>query len=292
MAARTLLPVLHAHLVSLRGLLVIAETERARRELATMAGETAVTAGQLWHTLHDLGEAVAAYRFALRLAHDMEEESIRAMALTGMGLLYANRLHEGEGLPAEPERAVTLLKAAETAAIAGASAHMRVWLYASRSWEHAGLGQAVAAGRDLDAAHRALAQTSAPHEGFHAPWDATYLLVCRGKCAMLLGDPIAGMRRFEEAARDHEQSAMARAYYGIELARACAAAGEGDRALALLTEAAAVAADTNTTMLTRRIEMIARRDLAPLAGHPGMRALRERLFSAEIPEDGDATILL
>jgi transcriptional regulator with XRE-family HTH domain len=281
---RQLLPALHAHLASLRSLIPLAESSSIRREVARMAGEVAVAAGQNWHVLHDYGETLVAFRFALELAHEMEDQQLRAMALISRAMIYTSRLHDDEGIAANPGATVDMLREAERAIGPRASSRMRLWLYCERSWELAGAGFPCEAQRDLELGERALAQVvSGPAGGFLAPWDANYLTVCRGKVAMLLGElPVAiGLlsRAVDEAADDNK-----RPFWVVQLAIACARAKEPERASALLASAVDGVITAGSGMLIRRVAKITRRELAIYRHQPAVRMLRERLEGQPVLE--------
>jgi len=276
---RLMLRELHTHLVTLDGVLRAAQAAEIRRELVMMAGETAAAAAQGWYSLLDYGEAKLVCEYARRLAHELGGSNVQAMAYGCEALLYANRLHgQEEGLPGGPRKAVELLRAAEAAAGAGAPPCVRMWLYSVRAWENAATGDEVSAGRDLDAAERALSLMTARPSGFFRPWDASYLLVSRGKSALMLGDLTSSMYFLDLALQ--AASGWMRPFYEVQLATVCAQAGEPDRAASLLTAIVERALASGTTMLVSRISKVASQELAPYRDLPTIRALHDRLASA------------
>ena len=274
---RVLLPALHAHIATLRTLLPLAGSRAQRRELVMMAGETACAAGDLWYMLYDYGEAQAAFRFARELGHELGETSIEAVALISQGLLYMNRLHgDEEGLPGGPAKSIQLHDAAESVAGAGARPELRLMLYSRRAWQHAGADDEAAAKRDLDTAQRAVAQLAPIADGgFFAPWGAGYLLVSRAKVAFLLGEAGDSVRLFEDALGD--TSGYMRPFYEVQMAAACARAGELERAGSILNRTVDAALTRNAAMLIRRITKLTDEDLAPCRTHPAVRSVRDRL---------------
>jgi len=276
---RLLLRELHTHLVTLEGVLRATQAAQIRREVVMMAGETAAAAAQGWYSLLDYGEAKLICEYARRLAHELGGSNVEAMSYGCEALLYANRLHgQEEGLPGGPDKAVELLRAAEAAAGAGAPPNVRMWLYSVRAWQHAATGDGVAAGRDLDAAERALSLMTMKPTGFFRPWDGSYLLVSRGKSALMLGDATGSMHFLDLALKS--AAGWMRPFYEVQLAAVCAQAGEPERAGSLLTTTVEKALANGTTMLVSRISKVASQELAPYRDLPNVRALHDRLASA------------
>jgi hypothetical protein len=276
---RLLLRELHTHLVTLEGVLHAAQSPEIRREVVMMAGETAAAAAQGWYSLFDYGEAKVMCEYARRLAHELGGSTVQAMGYGCEALLYANRLHgQEEGLPGGPEKAVELLRAAEAAAGAGAPPNVRMWLYSMRAWEYAAAGDEIAAGRDLDAAQRALSLMTERPAGFFRPWDGSYLLLARGKSALMLGDP----RRSTDFLSQAVQSATSwmRPFYEVQLAAVCAQAGEPERAGSLLVRTLEKALANGTTMLVSRINKLASQELARYRDLPEIRVLHGRLATS------------
>lgn len=276
---RLLLRELHTHLVTLESVLRAAQAAEIRREVVMMAGETAAAAAQGWYSLLDYGEAKLICEYARRLAHELGGSNVQAMSYGCEALLYANRLHgQEEGLPGGPDRAVEVLRAAEAAAGAGAPPNIRMWLYSMRAWQHAAARDGVASGRDLDAAERALSLMTARPTGFFRPWDASYLLVSRGKSALMLGDATGSMHFLDLAL--HSATGWMRPFYEVQLAAVCAQAGEPERAGSLLMTTVDRALANGTTMLVSRITKVASQELGPYRDLPTIRALHDRLASA------------
>ncbi len=276
---RLILRELHAHLVTLEGVLHAAQSPEIRREVVLMAGETAAAAAQGWYSLFDYGEAKVMCEFARHLAHELGGSTVEAMGYGCEALLYANRLHgQEEGLPGGPRKAIELLLAAEASIGAGGPPNVRMWLQSMLAWHHAAAGDGAAAGRDLEAAQRALSLMSEKPAGFFRPWDESYLLVARGKSALMLGDPRGSMGFLEQALRS--ASTWMRPFYEVQLAAVCAQAGEPDRAGSLLMSTVERAIANRTTMLLSRITKLASQELRPYRNLPAIRALNEQLASA------------
>lgn len=276
---RLLLRELHTHLVTLEGVLHAAQSPEIRREVVMMAGETAAAAAQGWYSLLDYGEAKVMCEYTRRLAHELGGSAVQAMGYGCEALLYANRLHgQEEGLPGGPEKAVELLRAAEAAAGAGAPPNIRMWLYSMRAWEYAAAGDEIAAGRDLDAAQRALSLMTEKPAGFFRPWDGSYLLLARGKSALMLGDPMRSADFLSQAVQS--ASSWMRPFYEVQLAAVCAQAGEPERAGLLLMSTLEKALANGTTMLLSRISKLASQELARYHDLPEIRALHSRLANS------------
>jgi transcriptional regulator with XRE-family HTH domain len=279
MTPRGLLPAVSSHLMVLRNQLLIADTQPARHELATMAGDTAVVAGELWHTMLDYGEAAQAFHFALELADEFNEGLIRATALTSLAALYKNRLHQDEGIPGVSRRPVNLIDAAEAAIGGGSSPHQRLWLYSARAWQHAALNERREAEHDLKLAEAALAQMSGPAEGVFAPWDARYHLVSRARVSQLLGMPGEAVRWYEQIVNGSGQpgpSDLIRLHYVLKMITACVEARQVDKASSLLAEAVETVIASGVVMLLRRVQIVIRAEPI-LASQPKVKALSERL---------------
>lgn len=276
LSALAMLPTLSSHMVGLRTMMSLAEGDRVRRDLGMQVAEVSCATAQLWHTQLDLGRAMSGYQFALRLADQFDEDSVRAMAFTGMALLYADQLHEGEGLPGPASTSVDLMEQAERAAVGCAPSH-QLWVHAARSWQRAGRRDERGAGADLDAAHRALARMSGPSRGFLGPIDESYLTVCQAKCATLLGDADRAINIYREAAA--HATPQTRMFYEVERARAAIMVGRVDLAVGLLSDAIDAGTASGSTMITRRVETIVGGRLAAYRSVPEVRALEERLHS-------------
>jgi hypothetical protein len=173
---------------------------------------------------------------------------------------------------------VELLRAAEAAAGAGAPPGVRMWLYSMRGWVNAAAGDGAAAGRDLDAAQRALSLMTEQPVGFFRPWDGSYLLVARGKSALMLGDPTRSIDFLDQALQC--STGWMRPFYEVQLAAVCAQAGEPERAGSLLMSTVEEALAKGTTMLVSRISRLAGAELAPYRDLPTIRALHDRLAAA------------
>jgi hypothetical protein len=276
---QALLPAVSSHLMVLRNQLLIAGTEVARQELAVMAGETAVIAGELWHTMLDYGEAAQAFRFAMDLADEFQEGRIRATALTSMAALFQNRLHHDEGIPGEPRCAVNLLDAAASSMGRDASARQRLWFFSARAWQHAALNEPRDAERHLRAAEGAMAQVTGPAEDMFAPWDANYHLVSRARVCQLLGRPTEAVGWYERMLNSASQPGvhdLRRLHFLLKMVAACIEARQLDRAGSLLAGVGGVLTGTGGAMLRRRVQIIVRGEPA-LAGQSHVKALRDQL---------------
>jgi hypothetical protein len=280
-----LLPAVSSHLVELRRQLVVADTHAVRQELATMAGETAVLTGELWHTLLDYGEAAQAFRFAIDLADEYAEGRIRAAAMTSLAALFKNRLHHDEGIPGPSRQAVNLMNAAESSLGDGSPAHQRVWLFSARAWQHAALKERLEAERDLQAAERALAETTGPTTGILAPWDVNYYYVSRARVSQLLGMPRAAVGWYERMVNGPARPGtddLRRLHFTLKMVAACVEAKELDRAGSLLSNVVDVVIASGIAMLRRRVQIIMRSEPA-LAAQPDVKVLGERLDDVVIP---------
>jgi hypothetical protein len=266
---RVVLPALHAHIASLRALLPLTASDSQRRQLAIMAGQTAICAGQCWHGLHNLGEALAAYSVALQLAHEIGEQSLRAAALTSQSMLYSTRLQEG--LAPGSEVAVEMLDTAETAAGLRSDPYLRGWVFGTRAYKRAGMAESAQCGRDLDASARALSQATLEPEGFYSLFDRSWQTAHQGKCALLTGDTQEGMRLFQRAIDDtDEQLVSTRATLTVDLGISCLQAGEAELAAGVLADGARLARAAGLTIATRRIADLT----AGSQSHPAIKDLR------------------
>jgi hypothetical protein len=227
----------------------------------------------------DYGEAAQSFRFALDLADEFGEGLIRATALTSLAAIYKNRLHQDEGVPGETRQSVHMMDAAESAMGGDAPSHMRLWLFSARAWQHAALNEEKEAERDLEAAERALAETSGDAIGIFAPWDVNYHLASRARVKQLLGKPGEAVRWYEKTVKGPDPAHandMMRMHYVLKMVAACLEARQIDRAGGLLSGVVDMVLASGIVMLRRRLQIIVRSDPA-LAAEPSGRMLSERL---------------
>lgn len=286
LAPRTLLPQLSSHLIILRNKLLTAGSERVQRELAGLAGKTAVASGVVWHGLHDHGEAREAYRFALELGHEMNDRVLTSLALMSTALLATRGRERSrrpvaaeaeEGLPAAPGRALELMNHAYSLS-ATAEPGMRAWMLCSRAFERACQGDEVGSLQDLNQAEGALARIDSGSRFFLLIDPRGEFLLYRGKCAALLGRSKEGVAVFEQALNGPACSSMAmRLWLTVDLASVLLEAGEVDRAAGLLASVWSDVCSHGLTIFQRRIQRFAYHDLGQHAAVLEVRALRERI---------------
>ncbi len=286
LAPRTLLPQLCSHLIILRNKLLMTDNDRVKRELAVLAGRTAIAAGVEWHAMDDLGEAREAYNFALELSHEMNDRDLKAVALMSKALLATRGRHdrgtrpaEAEaGLPAERGWALQLMNEACRLLQSGPPA-MRAWTLLGRAFEHACWGDEARSMEDLALAERAIAQTDGAGRFLLLFDPEAELLLYRGKCAAPLGRLREGSQILEDAiAGQRYNSVSMRLWLTVDLASVVLeGGGEVDRAAGLLANVWSDVCQQGVTIFQRRIHRFAYRDLAPYPGVKEVRMLRESI---------------
>ncbi|MGH7746912.1 MAG: hypothetical protein ACREQ5_19480, partial [Candidatus Dormibacteria bacterium] len=199
-APRTLLPQIERHLAYLHALLRSEQPPTHAGPLHLVAGTMSAVAARLAFTLGNPGDAQALYVAAEGHAREAGDGPLRAYVLGQRSHLYSDLWRDGSG--ATSSAAMQLLDAAHTAAGDASSPWLRTWLSVRRAEEHAAMGDAGGARRDLDRADRVLATAEAPDLGFFAHWHgspAARLAGYRGNCAQLLGDAKGATTIIEEA---------------------------------------------------------------------------------------------
>jgi transcriptional regulator with XRE-family HTH domain len=286
LAPRTLLPQLCSHLIILRNKLLTTNRDRVKRELAVLAGRTAIAAGVEWHAMDDLGEAREAYNFGLELSHEMNDPDLKAVALMSKALLATRGQNDRgrrpaeaeEGLPAERGWALQLMNEAYRLLRSGPPA-MRAWTLLGRAFEHACWGDDARSMEDLDLTERAMAQTDGASRFLLLFDPEVELLLYRGKCSARLGRLREGSQVLEDAiAGQRYKSVSMRTWLTVDLASVVLeGGGEVDRAAGLLAGVWDDVCHQGVTIFQRRIHRFAYRDLAPYQGVKEVRMLRESI---------------
>ncbi len=161
-----------------------------------VAGETAILVGRLAQYLDSWGESHAALSWAITIGRELSNAKLMAHALGAMSGLYSGIPRGGHS--GNPAKAIAFLDAA-IAASDSAFAPMQAWLHARRAEEHASIGHALAARRDLDDAERHLLAIRQPADGFFSHVSGRWLLGYRGNCERLLNKPMVAVRHLGQA---------------------------------------------------------------------------------------------
>jgi hypothetical protein len=278
-APRTLLPTTSGHLDLLRRLLDAAPPH-LRRELGSVAGETAMLDGWLAFLLDDRRTARSRWSYANDLAHEIGDGCLHAHVLIARSSLASSLPHGGQG--GESRLAVTLLEEAETAA--GADGQQQTWLLARRAEEHAATHHLVgrkraqlACERDLAAAETRLPENDAEVRCLPGPRTALDLAGFRGNCALLLGRDREAAEVLARAADDATPDrATLRAVLLNDLGAALARLAEVDAACAAFMKSLDLADETGAAVHAQRVAGAARY-LDLWRSSPAVGALEERL---------------
>lgn len=276
LAPRSLLPALRSHLVVLTGALQASQPPDARRQLQSMAAETAAMAGRLSHLLENRGDANAWCSFARDLAAEAGDEPMLALALT-LNRLQHSPIPSGNRW-GDIRKALALLDEAVSHLKPSSPAHVKIYVLACRAEDRAVAGLEAGAYRDLDQAEKTLATAPFQDSGYFLRWDAARLGGYRGSCALAL-------KRYEEASTVLEKAVHKVTPYTMpqrcamltDLAAAYAEQQEVEQACGLLGESLSVCSENGMGMLIQRIAG-ARQRLVPWQDAPAVRHLDEQLL--------------
>jgi DNA-binding XRE family transcriptional regulator len=279
--ARTTLDLLADHVVRLRQLRGMATDDRLRRELGIMIGQSAIVAGQLWMGRGDFGSATAAFGYAVELAGEMRDGSLRTTGLISQAQIYGNPL---PAAPRQwPPKVLKLMAEAEASAQRDGPPAGRVWLHASRSSLHAVLGNELEAGRELELARQAEALTTPGSDIFFANTDQSFLRIVEARFA-LLNQPVRAIELLQGALRRTEVAAVPiRAWFATVLAGACVELEEVGLAGPALSDAILLARSVDGPLLAHSAERLARQELATHGDHPAIKVLEEHLRDVRRP---------
>ena len=267
------------HLATLKDLLSDSATAGQRRRTYALAGEASLLIGRLAQLMNRWPDSHMHLSWAMRLAQEAGDGTLRAHALGAMSALYSAIPRGGRG--GDPDRAIELLNAAFDATGATASPYLLAWLFGRRAEENAVAGDSVQAWRDLEAAARALAAAASPDDGFFRHLDSAWLAGYRGNCARLLNQPREaitalelGLQSISSERHGHCSGVLA------DLAAAYALPGvtqDIDRACALLGDSLTLADHSGASVARQRITGILEHELRPWTDAPAVRELDHRL---------------
>ncbi len=280
-APDALLSLIAAHRDSVATLFRKATSLQVRHELGGLLGETSIVASRLWSAMGDRSMALANCALARRLADDLND-----LALGAMARLFESNLRsdaatligaEGDivlGLRMLSEAAAVdhLLPPAAVARIAAEQAQAYAVLMLPRECEDA-----------LGRARRAVEQISdADRIGLFSDWNSARLLVYEGTCWLFLGEPTRAVTALNAALRvsDHDNQSVVLAAR-VDLASAYAEAGELDEGCNILGETyTKLAAMGNLRGLERARR--ARERLRPWEREHPIRQLDDRISSLDL----------
>lgn len=255
----------------------------AAPRLAGLTGHVAALAGWLsWLSGHRQG-ASAYYAFAHGLAGELRDDRTQAFVLVLRSFMCSDHFRSAKG---GATRALALLDRAVELAGTEGPPHLRVFALARRAEEHAisrTSGAALAAGRDLDLAERALAGAPAPDPGFFGYLDRERLAGCRGTCAVVLGQPgeavavLTGVLTSTPGELAAERSILL-----TDLAAAYAQQAEVAQACDALSRSLALGAAGDANRI-ERILAVRHRYLSRWSDAPEVRRLDEQLREAVGP---------
>jgi hypothetical protein len=277
-----LLYAVRTHLAVLTGLLAAGGLQtRARRELQSIAGETAVLVGGLSFRVENRRQAESCYALARYLARESGDQELSAYALGLESSLVSVPATSGVPYPATKRGkggAIALLDEAEAAARSAPTPYLHAGVLVRRAEEHAARGEEAAADNDLALAARRVANGQAGEDRFFgAGLDVRRY---EGLCAMLLGKPEAESILRGTLATTPASAVSERCGQLTDLAAALAQQGEVEGACSSLGEALELAVGDGQAMRVRRIRGVRERYLSAWASAPAVKGLDERLMAA------------
>jgi hypothetical protein len=253
----------------------------SRREAAALASQSAALLGLLAHRLQKRPESVMYLSVAVELAVEAQNGSLHGHALVALRGAYSPVTASGRS--ADPHKALRLLDEAEDVAGPAAPPLLRTWLYACRAEDHAVLGHAEDAKRDLDVAESALAQAPYHPGGFFDHWDATRLAGFRGNCAVLLREPEDAIPVLEAVARNTSPDLVGpHGAVHADLAAAYSQRDEVERACTLLDDVLVTAHAARMPEQAARVQRIRSVYLSHRADTAAVRQLDDHLSQFEI----------
>jgi transcriptional regulator with XRE-family HTH domain len=278
--AAELLPLIEAHLASLRRR-ISAGSDRRARSLRSIAAGAATLGGWLCFSLERRQEARAYLSWAEGIAREIEDREVLMLILMLRADLASCVPTGGqEGLPEEARR---LLDEGLLLAAPSAPACLEAPLLLRSAEEHAFLGAEGSSRRDLEQAERVLGAADRP--GFYLRpdagepgWRPAVAASFRASCLQLLGQARPAVEVLQPVLA--ALPAPDRAAPLTDLAAAHAQAGDLDRACALLSDAVEIAAEHGQPGRGRRIAGVRRRHLARWEGEPALQRLDEELALA------------
>jgi hypothetical protein len=281
MSPTELLEATRAHLTVLTGLLSSADSPAVRRELQSLAGETAVLTGGLSFRVENRWQAQACYSFARYLAREAGDRELDAYTLARKSSLPSVPAANGTSYGPDAAHAgdsLALLDEAEVSARSASTPYLHAGVLVRRAEEHAARGEQPAAYRDLAAAARASANDQLGEDRFFGARFRVHRY--EGLCATLLGHPDAGA--ILEASLASTPSAMTSERSGqlADLGAAYAQRSEVEHACTSLQLALGLAVAGGHGMRIQRVRGISERHLAPWSKEPPVVALDENLRAA------------
>jgi transcriptional regulator with XRE-family HTH domain len=275
-APRVLLPAVIGHVGELLRTVTRSHTSGYGRRLRSVAADAASLAGWLSLRVEDRTATAAFWALAEALATEAENDSLRRFALASRSSLYSRTLRGG--LDGDTPLAQALLTSGLTGSDAAISPVQRAWMHARRGEEHASLGDAAAANRDLEASGQCLARVRERPEGFFAAWDEGQLAGYRGSCALALGSRDAIAVLAASLAGTDPSLISQRSAILTNLGAAHARLGQVDQACVAMADALTIAHRTGLALATRRV-IGARRHLEGWSNAPCVRRLDELIAS-------------
>ena len=267
-APDALLSLVAAHRDSVAALFRKAASEQIRRGLGALLGETSIVASRLWSAMGDRSMALANCAFARRLADELDDPALGAMAR-----LFESNLHSDAATLIGSDGDIVfglrmLSEAAAAAHLLPATARARI--AAEQAQAYAVLTLKSECQDALSRAHRAVEEIGdGDRIGLFSDWNPARLLVYEGTCWLFLGEPKKAITALNEAlgASDQGNQNVALAA-NVDLASAYADAGELEQGCTILGETYA--------------------RLAALGNHRGLERARRarerlRLFDHELP---------
>lgn len=257
-------------------------SEGVHRRLTTLYAESAIAGGRLAFWGDDRGQARERLKLGARLADELQENQLRALALAFQADLYSGVPYIGT-IPGNTNLALSLFAEAASLDAPDWPPLLRSWILGCRAEEYAALKRADDSDRDMDAAHTALAAAQGrPTSDIVvdiAPLDlaagAFGLSGFEGACALALGRAREARESFERGLK--EASSVGRL---SGLAAAYALEDDVEAAVELLTEGMYRALTRQLPTRLRRVEGVRVAYLSRAQDHPAVQRFDEQLRAA------------
>ena len=250
MSPRMLLDLMSAHITRLRHIRQLTRDEDLGRELDVMTCQTAVCAGILWTGLTDYGLAMEAYSYAVGLAGELNDRSLRSTGLIMQAQLYGGHLEPRLAL--SPLKISRLIAEAETCAGAEASPQARMFLYSHVSSLQALIGNGTGARRAIELAREADARIEPKSELYFPASTRDYCAVHEAALELALRQPARAIELYTDIIeRTDETTPGTLAWFKWSLANACLSVREPTAAAKTTRDALRLARTVDAPFLVR-----------------------------------------
>lgn len=267
LAPSALIGPVRGHLDEVCRLLEGTHAARLRRQLLSIAGETAATAGWLMWDLERLNDMRAYWRVAIDAAEEAGDRALLAFVLASASFQPSYRENPGERLDQLTGRE------------RHATPRTKAWILATMAEAHALAGNDRACLRTLDRADDVMAQLGddrTSRRPRYDPFDTTRMLSERGAALVKLGRGREARDVLETALAGLQDQPRMLNSARTSYARALAQQGEVDGAVTAANAALDAAAAMGTAPTLGALGKVVR-DLQPWAASPVVQQLDQRL---------------